>query len=415
MTGRGKIMDAGQHDAGDVVQDFRARAREWLAEHQVPPIDGLPTEDAVVIAKQFQSALFDAGLAGITWPTEYGGQGLSAAEQQAFDDEAVGYELPTYPFLVSLGMCGPTLVDLGTEEQKRRYVPPLLRGDEIWCQLFSEPGAGSDLAALQTRARLDGDEWVVDGQKVWTSRAQIADFGILLARTDPNLPKHEGITMFVLDMRTPGVDVRPLSVMSGKSPFNEVFLQGVRIPRDAVVGTVNGGWSAALVLLGHERISLGSRRPAKNNQLSYDALLGLSDRLGRRADPVVRTALAEFWSHERALALFNAQLREETRRGRPPGARGSVTKLCGALQLDRALELVTLLGGPATAGWPASDEASADLVRAILAAPSVGIAGGTSEIQRTIIGERVLGLPKEPAVDRGKPFSSSPRAAGGAA
>ena len=396
--------DAVTNRQGEIAE-FRLRARDWLREHTASPIDGLPSAEAVVIAKEWQASLFDAGLAGLTWPEAYGGQGLTAVEQQAFDDEAIEYELPTYPFLVSLGMCGPTLVDLGTEEQKKRYIRPLLRGEEIWCQLFSEPGAGSDVAGLQTRARLEGDEWVIDGQKVWTSRAHMADFGILLARTDPDVPKHEGITMFIVDMHSPGVEVRPLYVMSGKSPFNEVFLEGVRVPRENVVGEVNGGWKAALLMLGHERVSLGSRRPAKNNALSYDAIAALAARLGRRSGNATRHALADFYAHEKALQLLITRFRQETLVGRPPGARGSITKLQGAVQQERAISLVTTVGGPATVAWEESDEAGAELARAVNAAPSVGIAGGTSEIQRGIIGERVLGLPKEPQVGRGRPFS----------
>lgn len=400
MSGRAPAAEAVE----ETVSEFRLRARKFLQGHMAPPIDGLPTAEAVRIAKGFQSALFDAGLAGITWPREYGGQGMTAAAQQAFDEEAVEYELPTYPFMVSLGMCGPILVDLGTEEQKTRYLPPLLRGDEIWCQLFSEPGAGSDVASLQTRARLDGDTWIVNGQKVWTSRAHIADFGILLARTAPEQPKHEGITMFILDMKSVGVDVRPLHVMSGKSPFNEVFLDNVRIPQDAVVGKVNEGWKAAVQMLGHERRSLGSQRPAKNNALSYEALLQLSDRLGRRSNPSDRQRLAGFYAHERAMELMNTRHRQEALSGRPPGVKGSVTKLEGAVQLDRALELVTAMGGPGTVAWHEDSQAE-ELIRAINAAPSIGIAGGTNEIQRNIIGERVLGLPKEPQVDRSVAFS----------
>jgi alkylation response protein AidB-like acyl-CoA dehydrogenase len=386
------------------TEEFRLRVRGWLRTHRPRSIEGLPSAEAVTIAKEFQAALFDAGLAGITWPREYGGQGLSAAEQQAFDEEAVEYELPTYPFMVSMGMCGPTLADLGTHQQKSRYLPRLLRGEEIWCQLFSEPGAGSDVASLQTRARRDGDGWVVSGQKIWTSRAQMADFGALLARTDPDLPKHAGITMFILDMHAPGVTVRPLQVMSGKSPFNQVFLDDVRIPADAVVGTVNAGWQAAVTMLGHERVHIGSRRPAKANALSYDALLTYARTNGTAAEAGRRERLAEFYAHERALELLNARMRQETLAGRPPGARGSVTKLSGATQLRRAVKLLGDIAGPEIVAWTADDETRAEIAAAINAAPSTGIAGGTSEVQRNIIGERVLGLPKEPQVDRDVPF-----------
>ncbi|MGV9864713.1 acyl-CoA dehydrogenase family protein [Rhodococcus koreensis] len=404
MSLRENERSASPGEGSGAIDAFRERARGWLAAHSTPPIDGLPTSEAVRIAKGFQADLFDSGLAGITWPAEYGGAGVTSAEQQAFDEESVGYELPTFPFMVSLGMCGPTILDLGTPEQKRRYIPPLLRGDEIWCQLFSEPGAGSDVASLQTRAVRDGDGWVVNGQKVWTSRAHIADFGILIARTNPRVPKHEGITMFVFDMHAPGVTVRPLPVMSGRSAFNEVFIDDVRLPADAVIGEVDAGWKAAVLMLEHERVSIGFRRPAKNNALSFDALRTVAERRGLLGDKAVRLRLAEFYSRERAIELLGARFRQEAMNGVSPGARGSVTKLEGAVQIARGVQLATFLAGSAASAWDESDERGAELARAINAAPSAGIAGGTNEIQRNIIGERVLGLPREQSTDRGIPF-----------
>ena len=397
--------DAGNPSgAAASLERFRQQVRTWLREHEPRSLDGLESDEVVRVAKEFQAALYDAGLAGITWPRDYGGQGLTPAEQQVFSEEAVEYELPTYPFMVGMGMCGPTLVDLGTHEQKLRYLPRLLRGEEIWCQLFSEPGAGSDVASLQTRARFDGDQWVVNGQKVWTSRAQWADFGALLARTDPGKPKHAGITMLIIDMKSPGVTVRPLRVMSGKSAFNEVFLDDVRIPGDAVIGAVNEGWRAAVTMLGHERVSLGSSRPSRSNVLSFDALLERAQREGTASEPGNRERLAELYAHERALELLNTRMRQETLAGRPPGTRGSVTKLTSALQQRRAIKVLSDVAGPTVVAWDEHDASAADLARGVTAAPSAGIAGGTSEVQRNIIGERILGLPKEPQVDRDIPF-----------
>ncbi|HVW42865.1 MAG TPA: acyl-CoA dehydrogenase family protein [Amycolatopsis sp.] len=380
---------------------FRDKVRHWLAANAPRPGDS-PAGDEITVAKRFQAALHDAGLAGLTWPEEFGGQGLTAAEQQIFNEEAGAYDLPTALFTIGLGMCGPTLVDLGTTEQKARYVKPLLRGEEVWCQLFSEPGAGSDVASLQTRAVRDGDEWVVNGQKVWTSGAQFSDFGALLARTNPDVPKHKGITMFIVDMHAPGVTVRPLKDMTGRAPFNEVYFDDVRLPGDAVLGEVDAGWAAAVTMLGHERVSIGGSVRRRYDPLAYAGLADLARRTGRAQDPAVRAELAALHTAERALALFNARLRQEADAGTPPGARGSVAKLAGAELAWRAVSVAGLIAGPGAVAW--DDEEGDHLALALTAAPASRIAGGTDQVQRTIIGERILGLPKEPQVDRDVPF-----------
>ncbi|MCO1658601.1 acyl-CoA dehydrogenase family protein [Pseudonocardia humida] len=384
--------------------EYRSRVREWLAANVPPPTAGLPPADYLRVAKEYQAALFAAGFAGITWPKEVGGQGLGPAEQQVFAEEAAELDLPTYPLLIGMGMCGPTLVDLGTPEQKQRYLPPLLRGDEVWCQLFSEPGAGSDVASLQTRAERTDDGWVLNGQKVWTTNAQWADYGAVLARTDPDQVKHAGITMFILDMHAPGVTVRPLRDMSGKSPFNEVYLDDVHLPADAVIGEVGRGWQAAVTMLGHERVSIGASRPSRSSALGFEAVLALARREGATADPAQRERLAELYAHERALELLNARMRQETQAGHPPGARGSVAKLAAAVQLRRAIAVAGELAGADVVAWDPEDGHGADLARGINSAPASSIAGGTNEVQHNIIGERILGLPKEPQVDRDVPF-----------
>ncbi|WAL69207.1 acyl-CoA dehydrogenase family protein [Amycolatopsis cynarae] len=383
---------------------FRTRVRDWLAAN-VPETDPqAPVPEMLKTAKRFQAALYDAGFAGITWPAEYGGGGLTAAEQQIFHEEAAAYDLPTGVFMISMGMCGPTLVDLGTHEQKARYVPPLLRGEEVWCQLFSEPGAGSDVASLQTRAERDGEGWVINGQKVWTSGAQHADYGALLARTDPDQPKHKGLTMFIVDMHAPGVTVRPLRDMTGRAPFNEVYFDGVRLPADAVLGGVGGGWAAAVTMLGHERVSIGGSVRRRYDPLAYRNLVALARELGRLDDPLVRAELAALYAAERALSLFNARLRQEADAGSPPGARGSVAKLSGAELLWRATRVAGLIAGMHAAAWDPASTAGEELAVAINATPSSSIAGGTNQIQRNIIGDRILGLPREPAADRDIPF-----------
>jgi alkylation response protein AidB-like acyl-CoA dehydrogenase len=391
-------------------EDFRSRARAWLAANA--PRRGSDEEaeaqargQAAVLAeqKEFQARLYDAGFAGITWPAEYGGQGLTSAEQIAWSQESRDYDLPNGVFFIGISMPGNTLLEVGTEEQKKRYLRKMLRGEEIWCQLFSEPGAGSDVASLQTSAVRDGDDWVLNGQKVWTSGAQYSDFGAILARTDPAQPKHNGISMFIVDMHAPGVTVRPLKVATGHSPFNEVFFDNVRIPAGALVGEVNKGWDAAVVMLRHERIAIGTMGGSRTSPLAFDSLRDLAAGLGRTSDQGVRRELAELYARGRAMQLFALLLREETMAGRMPGARGSVAKLAGS-ELGRfAGNVAADVLGDQLAGFDAEEFAAVST--SIIAVPGGAIAGGTSEIQRNIIGERVLGLAKDPGVDRSTPFN----------
>ncbi|MET0238054.1 MAG: acyl-CoA dehydrogenase family protein [Kibdelosporangium sp.] len=379
---------------------FRHRAGEWLTEQARDPVQ---PED-VAGAKRFQAALHDAGFAGITWPAAYGGQGLGQREQLAFNDVAKAFDLPVAMFVIGLGMCGPTLVDLGTDQQKSRYLRPMARGEEVWCQLFSEPGAGSDVASLQTKAVRDGDDWVLDGQKVWTTVAHLADYGAVLARTNPDVPKHSGITMFIVDMHAPGVTVRPLKDMTGRAPFNEVFFEGVRLPADSVIGEVNAGWGAAVTMLSHERVSIGAAVARRSDPLAYSVLTATAQERGVRDDPLIRRQLAELYSRQRALQLFTARLRQEAHAGLMPGARGSVAKLVGALNQAYGVEVAGAVAGPEAMAWDATDPVAAERAVGMNSAPAAAIAGGTSEVQRNIIGERILGLPKEPSVDRDVPF-----------
>ena len=390
------------------AEEFCSRARAWLeanAPRRGP--DGME-EDArgqasIPEQKAFQAKLYEAGFAGITWPVEYGGQGLTNAEQIAFSQEARDFSLPVGAFVIGLGMPGPTLLECGSEEQKQRFLRPMLLGEEIWCQLFSEPGAGSDVASLQTSAITDGDTWVLNGQKVWTSGAQYSDFGALLARTDPAQPKHRGITMFIVDMHAPGVTVRPLRVATGSAPFNEVFFDNVRLGADAVIGEMNRGWDAAVVMLRNERITIGTLTGGRDNPLGFAKLRELAGQLGRLGDPAIRRRLAELYARQSAAGLFGRLLREEAMSGRMPGARGSVAKLAGAELGSFSADVASDVLGDAVAGYDAPDLAS--VLTAIVAVPGGAIAGGTNEIQRNIIGERVLGLAKDPGVDRQTPFN----------
>jgi alkylation response protein AidB-like acyl-CoA dehydrogenase len=384
---------------------FRSEARAWLDAHA--PAKGSPedfsggylegTADAathIARAKAWQQLLFDEGWAGITWPTEHGGRGLGSLESSIWNAEMGRYGVTVGPFAVGIGMAGPTILRHGTDTQKQRFLRPMLRGEEMWCQLFSEPEAGSDLAALRTRARRDGDEWVVDGQKVWTSSADHADWGILLARTDVDATKRKGITYFLVDMRSPGIEIRPLKQMTGSSHFSEVFLDGVRIPADGVLGEPNQGWTVTQTTLANERGLIAGGNKASDAA----ALCVLATKLGRGDDPVLRQKLVDCWIRQRIQLYHGYRLQTALSQGRQPGPEVSVMKLFAAQYLkllgDTALELLGPDGmrsgeGPGDGAWQAR----------FLHAPAIGIAGGSNEVQRNIIGERVLGLPREAAVD----------------
>jgi alkylation response protein AidB-like acyl-CoA dehydrogenase len=397
------------------TEEFRARAREWLAANAPRRSDGDDAEDTgdqagVAAQKAFQARLYDAGFVGITWPKEYGGQGLTGAEQAAFGEEARDYALPIGIFFIGIGMPGPTILECGSEEQKKRYLRPMLRGEEIWCQLFSEPGAGSDVASLQSTAIRDGDTWVLNGQKVWTSGAQFSDYGAVLARTDPAQPKHHGISMFIVDMHAPGVTVRPLRVATGSAPFNEVYFDNVRLAPDSLIGEENKGWDAAVVMLRNERVNIGTMAASRHNPLGFESLRDLAGQLGRLEDDGSRRRLAELYARQRGVSLFGRLLREEVMSGKMPGARGSVAKLAAAELGSFAATVAADVLGDELAGFQAGGTSHHEaelgaVASAIVAVPGMAIAGGTNEIQRNIIGERVLGLAKDPGVDRNTPFN----------
>jgi alkylation response protein AidB-like acyl-CoA dehydrogenase len=381
------------------LDEYRRRARAWLAANTA----GLPPEPDLDRSRELMAALYDAGYSGITWPAEYGGQGLSAAEERAFQQAAKDFALPIHVFGIGFGMCGPTLVSIGSPEQKRRYLRPLLRGEEIWCQMFSEPGAGSDVASLQTRATFDGDAWLVNGQKVWTSVARQADYGLLIARTNPDVPKHRGITMFIIDMHDPGVTVRPLRDMTGQSHFNEIFFDDLRVAADQVVGEVDGGWQAAVTTLLHERVSIGMGSAGTDRPASYENVAAAATGKGLTADPRVVDQLVGLYLKERAFELLSARLSQEVQAGIFPGARGSVVKLLLAELTLYGADVASEILGAETVAYDSEDEGG-QIARALAWGPGMALGGGTNEIMRNIIGDRVLGLPREPQVDRELPF-----------
>ena len=394
------------------LAEFRQRVREFMAEHAPKRVARSDDDDEASMLettgadlqtqKRFQAALADAGLAGLTWPKPWG-PGLTAEHQRVFNEEAAAYELPTAVYTIGLGMVIPTIIEFGTDEQRQRYVAKALRGEEIWSQLFSEPGAGSDVASLQTRAERDGDEWVLNGQKVWTTGAQLSDFGAIIARSNPDNPKHRGITMFIIDFKAPGVEVRPLRQMNGGSGFNEVFFTDVRIPDANRIGDVDDGWRCAIAMLMNERVAIGSGGGGPRGG-GVRPLIELARRRGRLDDPVIRQGLADVYIRSRIMGFIGQRTRAAVKAGKAPGPEGSIGKLAGAQLASLTSSLGTAIAGAGGQAWEASNPRDGRWAGAVLSAPASRIAGGTDEVQRNIIGERVLGLPKEPQVDRDIPF-----------
>lgn len=385
---------------------FRSQVRDFL-DREVPALlDGV-TEFADR-ARAYRRALHDAGLAGLSFPREFGGQGLPQEYERAFAEESAETAPPEDKlFLLGLITILPTLVTVGATDLARSFGPRMLSGEYSACQLFSEPEAGSDLPGVRTRAVPDGEGgWIITGQKVWTTFAHHARLGLLLARTDPDVPKHAGLSMFLIDMDVPGVEVRPLRQMTGDCEFNEVFLDGVRISGDRLVGAVGDGWKTALTVLGHERLTVSrsgnttARRPLPVTELVHQA-----QRMGRTGDPTVRRDLLDAWMGERTAALITDRIGELARSGRAPGPETSLGKLhrtANGLRNARIAADIAFDGG---AAWDSADDALSALTHQILDAPGLGFGGGTDEIQRNTIGERILGLPREPSVERGVPFS----------
>lgn len=349
--------------------------------------------------RQWQLRKAESGWAAPHWPLEYGGRGLPPLLSGIFAGEEQHYDVSGLMFSVGVGMAGPTIIEWGTDEQRDEHLEATLRADHIWCQLFSEPGAGSDLAGLSTRAELDGDEWIVNGQKVWTSAAHYSTHGILLARTDPDVPKHRGITAFVVEMDQPGIDIRPLRQIDGAIHFNEVFFDDVRIPASAALGPIGGGWGVALTMLAHERASIGG-----SSMYTFDQVAALARAMGRDRDAVTRQKLAELFTRYELLRFLGYRVRTAASRGEMPGPESSVMKLAVSKLYETGGDLVIELEGPA--GMLIGDDAPfagrfQDLFMGQWA-PRIG--GGTDEVQRNIVGERVLGLPADIRTDKHVPF-----------
>ena len=395
----------------------RAEARAWLSLVAKPRGEGggdwrsfrAKTDEQdtahLQMAKAWQRKKFEAGWAAIHWPVAHGGRGQTAIEAGVFAEEEARFDVSARFFTVGIDMAGPTLMAHGTAEQQKRFLEPMLRGDEVWCQLFSEPGAGSDLASLSTRAVRDGDEWVLTGQKVWTSSAHTSDWAICLARTDPSAPKHAGITYFLVDMRAPGVTVRGLRQIDDAIHFNEVFLDGVRVPHEHVVGEVGDGWRVAMTTLTAERTSIG-----EGGQTGWRDLVELARAQGRADEPVLRQELARVHSREMIQRWLLYRVRTAAARGAMPGPEASVLKLVNSHQVEHVGALVMSIMGTAGTLWHGDAPEGGFWQDVFLFQWSSRIGGGTENIQRNILGERVLGLPREPDPLKGRPWTELPRA-----
>jgi alkylation response protein AidB-like acyl-CoA dehydrogenase len=378
---------------------FRSELRAWLAANQpADPGEHASLADEVAFLRAWQRTLARAGWVGIHWPRAYGGRGASVVENYLFQEEMAAARAPEIIGRIGVNLVGPTLITHGTEEQKRRFLPPIMPAEEIWCQLFSEPGAGSDLTALRTRAERRGDGWMVNGQKVWTSYAQFARWGILLARTDPSAPKAKGISFFLCDMTQPGVTVRPLRQMTGGEEFNEVFLEDVFVPREHLVGAEHDGWRIANTTLTHERGT--SPRQLVINRMLLDDLLrlartGVGGRIAA-AEPGVRQRLAQHWIEVEITKLNNWRTLTRIERKLPLGPEASFVKLFWSEMSQRIHDTLMDVLGLYGQCWQPGPHAVAGgrLVRSYLYYRAASLFAGTSEIQRNILAERVLGLPR---------------------
>ena len=388
---------------------FREEASSWLAEN-APTDDAFRALSPLEQAKVWQKRKYDAGWACMGWAPEFGGRGASAIEEVIWRQEESQYDLPANFFLIGQGMIGPTLMAWASDEDKARFLPPLASGEEVWCQLFSEPAGGSDLAALRTRAERDGDDWVINGQKIWTSGAHYSDYGVIVVRTDPTVPKHKGLSYFYVDMKAPGVEIKPIKQLTGDSDFNEVYFTDVRVSDSQRLGEVGQGWQVSLTTLMNERAAIGG----SFGQMDVSLAMSVAEEVeidGRPAleDAAVRARIANWYVQEAGLKFTGYRSLTALSRGALPGPENSIGKLVGAPKMQAMSSYLMDLLGASGAIADESLAAKAGIIqRAYMGAPGLRIAGGTDEIMANIIAERVLGLPQEPRLDKGIPFNEVP-------
>ena len=395
---------------------FRKEVRAWLERNLPDDLKGKAFAasradvEEVRRLRAWQKTMAEAGYVGMDWPREFGGRGAPITEMVILYQEMARAESPQIVNRGGVSMLGPTLMKCGTPAQQARHLWKILTAEELWCQGFSEPNAGSDLANLQTRAVLDGDDFIVNGQKVWTSMGHVADWCFLLVRTDPGAAKHKGISFLLVDMKTPGITVRPLRQITGEAEFNETFFDNVRVPKENLVGKLNEGWSVAITTLSYERDLLTFiRHISLRNALHR--LVKLTQSRGRNTDPVVRQKIAKVLSMQRVMQWTAQRAAIARAQGKPPGPEGSIAKIMASDVARAAADAHSLIGG--ASGLVAGEEAPEHglITEVLISVPAISIAGGTDEIQRNIIGERVLGLPREPEPHKEMPFREVPRGA----
>ncbi len=410
-------------DFEDTKQEaaFRAEAREWISanapsyleehlEKSVFATVNTGPYDQMEESKKWRKTKYDAGWTCLSWPKDHGGRGASPIEGVIWRQEEGVYGALNGPFGIGEGMCGPTVAAFASDEHKQALLPKLASGEEIWCQLFSEPAGGSDLAGLRTKAEKDGDEWVINGQKIWTSGAHYSDWGLLITRTDPSVPKHKGLTMFFLRMDSPGVEIRPIKQVNGQSGFNEVFFTDVRIPDAQRLGEVGDGWKVSLVTLMNERLSIGGGMPTGFPEV-FEFVRTLDGADGPAIkDGAVRTKLAEWHCKANGLKYTAARLTTALSKGQTPGPEASIGKLvAGNMMQEIAAHALDLQGLSGALLDPEQAEMAARFQAMLLRSPATRIEGGSDEILRNIIAERVLGLPPDVRVDKDVPFNEIPR------
>ncbi len=399
---------------------FRAEVKAFIAEHAPHYLaehlrksgfgnTNTGEYDALQEAKKWQGAKAEHGWACIQWPQEYGGRGATPIQNVIWSQEEGLYARLSGTFIIGQGMCAPTLMAYATEEQKRRYLPKLASGEEIWCQLFSEPHGGSDLAGLRTRAEKQGDDWVINGQKIWTSGAQHSDYGILITRTDPNVAKHKGLTMFFLDMKSPGVNIVPIKQATGNSEFNEVYFDDVRIPDSQRLGEVGEGWRVSITTLMNERMAIGGSIATGFPEI-YELVQKVQiDGQAALQNPAVKSKLAHWYVQASGLRNNASRMITALSKGDMPGPENSMGKLvAGNMMQDIAKFALDLQGLGGMLVDPEVAEGAARFQTMLLRSPAVRIEGGTDQILRNIIGERVLGLPEDLRADKGMPFNEIP-------
>jgi alkylation response protein AidB-like acyl-CoA dehydrogenase len=395
---------------------FRSAVKVWLAANAQRRTDnshiGMEGEAAFLEAKEWYRKKAEAGFACLTWPKEYGGAGLTSLHDVVWAQEVQDYKTRDAQFVIGIGNCGPAIMHFANEAAKRELLPRMASAEDVWCQLFSEPGAGSDVAGLRTRAERDGDNWKINGQKIWTSGAQYSDYGVVLTRTDPTVSKYRGLTMFMIDMRQSGVQVRPIKQMDGGTHFNEVFFHDAIVPDAFRLGEVGGGWTGALTVLMSERLAISGIQPTGFPQfLDLVKSLELNGR-PIAEDPIVRERLATWYSEYAGLQAANKRMITAVAKGGIAGAEASLGKLVGAVMNQEIANFVCQLLGPT--GIIQDDTLSpqrAHFQQSVLFAPGVRLAGGTDEIMRNILAEQVLGLPQEPRADKGMAFQDIPSGA----